>query len=250
GGVGRARLGVGGAIDPHGPRIPFRWLGQVVGCAQRVLGGTLLRWRLTGGLRCLPVAEGLDAEAGRKVRAVRLFAQVLGTTDDRGLAFLQQPGVHYGLRFRGAHVRGDDRERALRGSLQVLTAHEVRGVRLVVADHGERLLVLRLLALGEFIADLQRLLDAARDRTAPDAGRGVELLLRLLLQERRDATHDTARRLAYRVIRPAFEDRHADFLLLLLGEFGVGVVRVLRPLQLLRVGDEVTLLAIAPRLAP
>src|SRR5690606_40393124 len=46
---------------------------------------------LTGGLRCLSVAEGLDAEAGRKVRAVRLFAQVLGATDDRGLAFLQQP---------------------------------------------------------------------------------------------------------------------------------------------------------------
>src|SRR5690606_18538327 len=196
------------------------------------------------------VAEGLDAEAGRKVRAVRLLAQVLGTTDDRGLAFLQQPGVHHRLGFLRVDVRGDDRERALRGRFQVLTPHEVRGVRLVVADHGERLLVLRLLPLGEFVADLQRLLDATRDRTAPDAGRGVELLLRLLLQERRDPARDAARRLAYRVIRPACEGRDGDFLLLLLGEFGVGAVRVLRPLQLLRGGDEVTLLAIAPRLGP
>ncbi len=205
---------------------------------------------LTGGLRCLPVAEGLDAEAGRKVRAVRLLAQVLGATDDRGLAFLQQPGVHYGLRFLRIDVRRDDRERALRGRLQVLTPHEVRGVRLVVADDRERLLVLRLLPLGEFVADLQRLLDATRHRTAPDAGRGVELLLRLVTDERGDTPGHAARDLAYRVIRPAFEDRHADFALLLLGEFRVGVVRVLRPLQLLRVGDEVTLLAIATGLAP
>src|SRR5690606_5843448 len=169
---------------------------------------------LTGGLRCLSVAEGLDAEAGRKVRAVRLFAQVLGATDDRGLAFLQQPGVHHRLGFLRIDVRRDDRERAFRGSLQVLTAHEVRGVRLVVADHGERLLGLWLLPLGEFVADLQRLLNATRDRTAPDAGRGVELLLRLVTDERGDTPGHAARDLAYRVIRPAFEDRHADFALL------------------------------------
>src|SRR5690606_35693033 len=82
-------------------------------------------------------------------------------------------------------------------------------------------------------------------RTAPDAGRGVELLLRLVTDERGDTPGHAARDLAYRVIRPAFEDRHADFALLFLGEFRVGVVRVLRPLQLLRVRDEVTLLAIA-----
>src|SRR5690606_25148227 len=123
-------------------------------------------------------------------------------------------------------------------------------VRLVVAHHGERLLVLRLLPLGEFVADLQRLLDATRDRATADAGRGVELLLRLITDERRDPARDAARDLAYRVVRPSFEDRHADFALLLLGEFCVGVVRVLCPLQLLRVGDEVTLLAIASGLAP
>src|SRR5690606_20901904 len=104
--------------------------------------------------------------------------------------------------------------------------------------------------LGELVADLQRLLDATRDRTAPDAGRGVGLLLRLVTDERGDTPGHAARDLPYRVIRPAFEHRRAVFAPLFLGEFRVGVVRVLRPLQVLRVRDEVSLLAIASGLAP
>src|SRR5690606_41849890 len=114
----------------------------------------------------------------------------------------------------------------------------------------DRLSFLRLFPTGEFVADLQRVHDATRARTALDAGRGVELLLRLVTEVRGDTPGHAARDLAYRVIRPAVDDRHADFALLFLGEFRVGVVRVLRPLQLLRVRDEVTLLAIASGLAP